>query len=426
MATPPTAIVLVPSPELRPTALGLIRCLGRAGVPVVAAAVRRFTPSYLSRYVSRTEIVPSWSAAPAAWQERLVAIARRIGDRPVLFASSDEHVWALHQHRDALSPHFRYPFLSRETLRCCIDKREMYRVAGSAGVETGRVVPIPDASHADEAVERAVFPSVLKPAAWVDLSGASGAPRRPFQRMFRQKALTVASRDELSAALTLASDLSIPLILQEEVPGPASAIHHVSLYADTGSNVRGLFVGRKSRQYPSRFGGACFLETEPCAEAAALTAALVRAAGFCGLAGAIEFKRHPATGRLHFLELNPRVGASVSVTESAGVNLPHLAYLDAIGEPIPPLTVGERPVRWVDGRRDFLYWLSYRGGDHAGVRMPFSEYLNSLRGRRECAYWAADDRWPGAIQATSAPRDLWEQVRSRPPTRVHRAARRRR
>jgi predicted ATP-grasp superfamily ATP-dependent carboligase len=408
----PVAVVLVPHRESRPTALGLIRCLGRAGVPVIAAATSRFTPSCLSRHVTRTALVPLWVTAPDAWQASLIEIARPLGDRPVLFASSDEHVWALHQHREELSRHFRYPFLSQDALRCCIDKREMYRVSAAAGIETGRVVPIPDSREADEVIDRAVFPSVLKPAAWVDLSAARSVRPRPFQREFRRKAVSIASRAELRAALVRAARVAIPLILQEEVPGPSSAIHHVSLYADAGSNVRGLFVGRKRRQYPSQFGDACFLETEPCAEAARLAAAVVRAAGFRGLAGAIEFKRHPVTGRLHFLELNPRAGSSVAITEPAGANLPSLAYLDAIGADIPRLTVGERPVQWRDGLPDLLYWFAYRGGDHAGERLPLREYVHSLRGERECAYWAADDAWPVVAQLPSCPRIVWRHFRS--------------
>jgi predicted ATP-grasp superfamily ATP-dependent carboligase len=408
---PIPAVVLVPARESRPTALGLIRCLGRAGIPVIAASSSRFTPSCFSRFVSRTEIIPSWAVAPDAWQERLVAIARAAGDKPVLFASSDEHVWAIHRHREALSGSFRHPFLDEAALRAVIDKREMYRVAAEAGAETGQIISIASREELDDAAARAVYPGVLKPAAWVNLYASGSNRPRPFQVEFGQKALSIANAAALRAAVARASRLSIPLVLQEEVPGPSSAIHTVALYADAASNVRGLFVGRKRRQYPSRFGNACLIETEPCPEAARLAAAFVRAAGFRGLAGGMEFKRHPATGRLHFLEINPRAPASIAVTEPGGANLPHLMYLDAIGQDIPQTTVGERFVRWVDGRRDFLYWLAHRGGDHAGVRLSFGDYLRSLSGRRECAYWAADDRWPGAVQATSAPRDMWERFR---------------
>jgi predicted ATP-grasp superfamily ATP-dependent carboligase len=95
----------------------------------------------------------------------------------------------------------------------------------------------------------------------------------------------------------------------------------------------------------------------------------------------------------------------------AGANLPHLAYLDAIGAEIPPMTVGERKVRWVDGRRDFLYWMAYRNGDHAGERLRFRDYLDSLRGPRECAFWAADDPWPLLAPSTTFPREFWQHVR---------------
>jgi predicted ATP-grasp superfamily ATP-dependent carboligase len=195
-------------------------------------------------------------------------------------------------------------------------------------------------------------------------------------------------------------------VLQEQVPGPAGAIVHVSLYADKASNVRGLFMARKTRQFPSLFGNACMVETAVFPEIPGLVTPLIKAIGFHGIAGGIEFKRHPETGRLHFIEINPRAGASVSHSASSGVNLPYLAHLDALGAVLPEMTLGERSVRWIDGRRDLLYWLSYRKGDHTGQPLSLLDYLRSLRGRRDYAYWAADDPLPWLARLGNLPIDI--------------------
>jgi hypothetical protein len=139
---------------------------------------------------------------------------------------------------------------------------------------------------------------------------------------------------------------------------------------------------------------------------------VIRAIGFHGIAGALEFKRHPRTGRLHFIEINARPASQIGAARASGVNLPHLAYLDAIGAELPEMAVGEGSVRWIDARRDVLYWVSYRKGDHTGQPLPLREYLGSLQGRRDYAYWVAGDPMPAVARAASLPRDIWLGVRT--------------
>lgn len=411
MAAP--AVVLIPDRERRPTALGTIRCLASAGVPVIAVSSSRNTFSFFSRHVSRRVLLPALGKNPEQWALALAKFACSLANKPVLYASADDHVWAIHRYREELSHCVHYPFLTPSALLCCIDKREMYRQCQAAGIETGKVLLVPDPDHPQDVADQAVFPSVLKPAAWVDLSNSRPHLSRPFQQEFGSKALSVVNREQLHQALARVARLSIPVLLQEEIPGPARAIRWVSLYADRTSSVRGLFVARKRRQYPSNFGAACLLETDFSAEVAELATSVVRAIGFHGLAGAIEFKRHSQTGRLHFIEINPRAPGGIWAAHAGGVNLPYFAYLDAIGEELPSRTVGDKPVRWIDAQKDFLYWLKYRKGDHTGQALSLGEYFRSLQGRREFAYWAVDDPLPALAHAATLPGDFLLFIRNR-------------
>ena len=185
----PAAVVLIPDRESRPTALGIVRCLGRAGLPVIAVSSRRNTPSLFSRYVTRRVLVPSLEQDPDAWMSGLIAFARSLVDKPVLYPSSDEQVWAIHKHRDELARYFRYAFLSDDTLLSCIDKREMYRMCKTAGIETGQVLSVPKGAHSQDVVDQVVFPTVLKPAAWVHLSEGRSPVRASFSRNSNRRRL---------------------------------------------------------------------------------------------------------------------------------------------------------------------------------------------------------------------------------------------
>ena len=406
-------MVLVPDRELRPTALGIIRCLGSSGVPVVALASRRNTPSFYSRYVTRRLLVPSLRDEPANWVSTIAEIAAELDHKPVLYPTADEQVWALHQFRDRLSSLILYGFMDVDSLRNCMDKRDMYSKCQDAGISTGQVICDIDPAHPEKIIDDVVFPSVLKPASWVDLGGSPATRNRPFQQLFGSKAVSINNKDELKNALNRLASVSVPVLLQEEIPGPSSNIHHVSVYADQSSETRGIFVARKRRQFPSKFGNACLIETHANTEVTELTKTLIRALGFKGVSGGIEFKRHARTGALHFVEINPRAGAMISAVKSSGANLPHLAYLDAVGATIPDVTVGDQDVRWIDSRHDILYWLAYRNGDHTGRILTLREFLRSRRGRREYAYWSAVDPLPAVAQSASAPRSVLTAVLTR-------------
>jgi len=285
-----------------------------------------------------------------------------------------------------------------------------------AGIEVGKTFFIDDFARIDEIVDQTVIPSVLKPAIWISLQ--DGCPRRyrEFFYEFGQKAVSAQTREELRNILVRAARLSIPVLLQEEVPGPSSAIYGVSLYADKDSEIRGIFVGRKTRQFPSNFGDGSMIEGVSCPKIEALVRSLVRAIRFRGVAE-VEFKLHPENGRFYFLEINPRAGTWITAAPASGVNTPYLAYLDAIGAQLPQMIQTDRPVRWIDGRLDMLYWLSYRKRDHTGKPLPLLDYLRTLQGKREYAYWTIDDPIPGAARAMGLPRDVLRvlmcKVRSR-------------
>jgi len=171
----PRAVLLVPEPESTPTALGIIRSLGRVSIPVVAAASNLTTPSFFSRYVKHRLVCPALEFEPINLKDALIQFGKSVDEKPVLYASDDEHVAAIHHYRDEFSQYFHYHFLDKEVLLKSLDKREMYRACNRAGIETGNTLVIDDSASIDRIVDEAFIPSVLKPVRWVSLF--DGKPR---------------------------------------------------------------------------------------------------------------------------------------------------------------------------------------------------------------------------------------------------------
>ena len=101
--------VVVVGDEL--TALGVVRSLASAGIPVYLACDTRFCPAGLSRHATLLR-VPDLQGRGLV--DGLLSIAGRIGEKAVLILSSDLHVVAVSRARGATR---RPPLRCRATAR---------------------------------------------------------------------------------------------------------------------------------------------------------------------------------------------------------------------------------------------------------------------------------------------------------------------
>jgi hypothetical protein len=104
----------------------------------------------------------------------------------------------------------------------------------------------------------------------------------------------------------------------------------------------------------------------------------------------VEFKRSKRNGCFYITE--PTVGrpdTQEGIFLSAGLDVPYLAYLDAIGQESAPLTQYKGKVKWINEPLIFYNLKNY-----------FSNYVNirdmvlTFKGRRSYALLAWDDLLP--------------------------------
>ena len=127
-----------------PNALGLVRCLGRAGVPVIACDHNPRALGLLSRYAT-----PRITRDPLTDRDGfladLEAIGRSLPGKGVLFPTHDEAIAAIGPHEDHLAQWFHRPWSPWDVMENILDKRHQHEVARSIGfpvpatVETTRV-----------------------------------------------------------------------------------------------------------------------------------------------------------------------------------------------------------------------------------------------------------------------------------------------
>lgn len=360
-------------------ALGVVRSLGRRGVPVWVMRQGDDILATKSRYALRSFAWPG--GGEEAQIESILAVADSGAEGWALIPSADETASLIARNHDRLAERFAVTTPPWETLRYACDKRLTYALAGSLGLD----VPW-TCCPADRAEVEALdlkYPVILKPA-W----------KEGFNRLTSAKAWRVDDRDALLAAYDEACTLVSreTLMVQELIPGGGEAQFSYTALCDDGRPLASV-VARRTRQYPPDFGRAStYVETIECEDVVAPSLRLLGELRFTGLVE-VEFKRDPDGGSFKLLDVNPRVWGWHTLCGRAGVDFPYLLWLAVRGEDVGHMAA--RPgVRWVRTTTD----LPMVAKELLGGRMSLRSYLRSLRGPLEGAVFARDDPVPGLLE----------------------------
>ena len=376
-------------------ALGIVRSLGRHGIPVWVLRDEHLIAS-CSRYSVRGI---DW---PAAEEPERVAFLLGLAGRHdldgwALFPTDDETAAFLARNQLELGGRFLITTPPWEILRWAYDKRLTYRAAAEIGVAHPRT-HYPQ-SRADLAALDIAYPAILKPAI-----------RAQQNRFTMSKAWRVDDRESLIARYEEAAALLEPslIMVQELIPGTG---HEQLSYAALCRDGRPIasVVARRTRQWPMDFGRAStFVETidDPEVEVSAMR--VLASLRFTGIVE-VEFKRDPRDGELKLLDINPRAWGWHSLGRAAGVDFPYLLWLMLSGEELPRVR-GRVGVRWVRALTD----LPTAVGEIRAGRLSVGAYVRSLRGPIEFAILAPDDPLPALVEVPAALALAWRRRTARP------------
>ena len=220
--------------------LGIVRSLGRHGIPVVVVDDEPSIAKY-SRYTTRALRVSQLRDGPTIVRTML-DVGRRLGLHGwVIYPTRDEIVGAFSRQREELEEVFRVPTPSWPTVHVAWDKRLTYELADRLGI------PAPRTWYAKDASELRTlgigFPVVLKPAI-----------KEQFIYVAQVKALRADTPAELEAIFRQACTV-IPadeVMLQELIPGGGESQFSYCAFFKEGEAVVKMVV-RRARQRPVDF-----------------------------------------------------------------------------------------------------------------------------------------------------------------------------
>jgi predicted ATP-grasp superfamily ATP-dependent carboligase len=359
--------------------LGVVRSLGRHGIPICFVTDNSNPIAKFSRYTSRSL---SWPGSQHQNAVRdLLDLADRHGMRGwVLFPAADAEVQLVAQNHAELSKVFRLVTPPWDVARWALDKTLTYQHAAALGIDHPKTYQPRDRREVETLDCR--FPLILKPAVKESKNIFTLAKAWRVD----DRAALLARYDEAAAAVG-----HDHIVIQELIPGGGSAQFSYAGVWDRGAPVASL-VARRTRQYPTDFGRtSTFVETIQNEQVEAAASQFLNSLGYTGIAE-IEFKFDARDRRYKILDVNARSWTWNSLGALAGVDFPYILWRMAMGEKVNRVRA-DADARWMYLSRDILAAIS---GMLAGTLSP-ADYLRSYRRPIAFATFAKDDFLPALV-----------------------------
>jgi len=365
--------------------LGIVRSLGRRGVPVCVID-DEYSISRFSHYATHAVRVPDLRNE-ANIVDAVLEVGRRLRlGGWVLYPTRDEIVAALSRHRPTLADVFRVPTPGWPSIQWAWDKRNTYRLAHDLGIPAPRTwCP----RTVDELAEiDAEPPFAIKPAI-----------KEHFIYATKAKAWRANDRSELADRFLEAAAIVPPgeVMVQELIPGDGRQQYSYCAFFKDGQPV-GSMVARRRRQHPPEFGRATtFAETEDLPQLEELSLRFLRAIRYYGLVE-LEYKRDPRDGQFKLLDVNARTWGYHTLGMGAGVDFPYLLFLDQLGAPVP-VCQSRAGVKWIRLVTDVPTCVV----EMLGGRLAWREFLGSLTTFQIESVFSREDLLPGLIELALVP-----------------------
>jgi len=306
------------------TALGVVRSLGRNGIPLhLVSEAPDF--SARSRWASRfrADVIPD--PTPDRLGELLSALPL---DEAVLIPCSDHWTSAVVNRSASNGRRFHASLPSPETHATLVDKKTLSVALDRLGIHQPRTAPVTCEADLAALMGDDTRDWFLKP-----------CDSQAFRQVFGRKAFRVDTVDAAARRLADILEADLEVLLQEYVPGGADQHHFVDGFIDARGRIRALFARQRKRMYPNDFGDSCYMTSEPLsavAEAEASIRTLFEDMPYRGIFS-VEFKCDPRDGHFRLIEVNTRPWSFNEFAARCDVDMTMMAYRDALGDEVPEI-----------------------------------------------------------------------------------------
>jgi predicted ATP-grasp superfamily ATP-dependent carboligase len=381
--------------------LGIVRSLGRMGVPVYPVHKDRSAPGNFSRYATATF---RWDFASAADRESLAFMQRvreKVGRPALIYACDDDTAVFVGNHAGILRQSFLFHEVPAALIANLASKRGLYELATRHNIPTAETRFPQCKADVLSCISELTFPVLLKAIDGLLLVRRTG-----------KKMVICRNQQELLENHDRLEDPRHPnLMIQEYIPGGAESVWMFNGYFNHTSECLVSFTGRKLRQCPIHTGatslGICL--KNPAVDAT--VKAFLAAVGYKGMVD-VGTRYDARDGRYKILDVNPRIGATFRLfVDRSGMDVARAFYLDMTGQAVTSSPV-EDGRRWIvedmDASASIHYWQEQT--------LTVTQWAASLRGVQEAGYFSWSDPLPALVRLFSETRRVTLRLRGETKT----------
>ena len=372
----------------------IARTLGRLGADVHLLHADARGPDSRSRWLRRSVRL----RRAGSEVETLLSLGSTLapGTRPILIAVDDPAALFVDEHADVLAAAYLFPRQPAGLVRMLSDKARLHDLCRELGVPTPWVRIVDSQLALGEAASSLTYPVVLKVA-------------DPKRRRTRNVAIATSPTELRRFAQEMqAQPDTTNLLVQDYVPDGTDVAWMFNGHFGADSDLQFGGTARKLRQYPSRAGVTSLGTCEPNEHILASARHLAKATRYQGPID-IDYRYDARDDAFKILDVNPRVGTTFRLFASAsGDDVVRAMYLDMLGRPLEPAApVAGR--RWIVENYDLRSALP----EIARRELSVAQWIGSLRGMSEAAWFARDDLGPFAAMLFASLVDVVRLIGSR-------------
>lgn len=361
--------------------LSIIRCLGKAGIPVAVVDYRE-EGAYArqSKYVTEKLVGPHYSKEAEKFKDFLIGYAKRQDHKPVLYPSADQYVVFMDKYLDELKDYYLINQTEQGFWSDLIDKDKLYVLAQQHNVRVPKTVQVGKEAVLEKVERELGYPCIIKP-----------SDSSTFVSTFRKKLFKVTNRQELKEGLEKVRDAGIEVVVQQLIQGFDDHMYTFDAYLNQESRVTHWVTAQKERQYPINFGASVYIKQKYVPELHEIGAPFLEAIGYKGFAE-IEFKKDEQTGEYYLIEINVRTTNFNQMLAELGFNMPLLAYRELTGQEIGQDSLKETT------NLAFHYMYEDLHASRAYVKagqLSWKQILKTYTEKRVGSVWAVSDPKPG-------------------------------
>lgn len=335
--------------------LAIIRGLGNVGIKSIAINHNKWGVGLFSKY-STGMVAPNPWDDPEGLIEFLITIGKNISQKGILFVSDDKYLETISKARKSLESYFHFTFPEYSIIKILLEKQNQYAAAEKLGIKYPRSKIINSSKDLKDWSSDS-YPVIVK--------GASG---KEFWHTFGRQAIEIDNQQDLLKIVDQKQGFDI--LIQELIPGGEENLFTVGCYINQKGIAKGVFTGRKLRQYPRYYGTCTVGESVPCQELVDPSLELLRNLNFFGISQ-VEFKKDPRDGSYKLIEINGRFWKWHGLSTICGINLAAAAYYDIIGSDKYQPSPQKYGIKWLllpeellgvgqdlrSGKFHFIKWL---------------------------------------------------------------------